>query len=93
MREWLRQRLLNILHPKDSDVYPAKLAVSASSDGVDMDSSLRFNVLVGSGGVVVQIHRYDRKNDRSNNTTHIIADGEPIAERIGQIVSMEILKG
>jgi hypothetical protein len=44
------------------------------------------------GGTIVQIRHYDRKTDRNNNITHIIPDGEDIAERIGQIVSMELLR-
>ena len=44
------------------------------------------------GGTIVQIRHYDRKTDRHNNITHIIPDGEDISERIGQIVSMELLR-
>lgn len=90
MKTWLRNKIHGFLYPQDS-MAQLSVAVTASG-GVNMDDSLRFNVLVGSGGVVLQLQKYDRKSDRNNNSTHIIADGEPIAERIGQIVSMEMLK-
>ena len=45
-----------------------------------------------TGGTIVQIRSYDRKTDRSNFITHVIPDGENIAERVGQIVSLEILR-
>jgi hypothetical protein len=95
MKRWLKRKLNEFLNsPEDPRMYGTVSAkVASSNEAVDMDNSLRFNVLVGSGGVVLQIYRYDRKNDRSNNTTHIIPENENISERIGQIVALEILKG
>ena len=96
MRNWLKRKLNEFINspddPRNYGVAISKASVT-SNDGIDMDNCLRFNVLVGSGGVVLQLHRYDRKTDRTNNSTHIIPDHENIAERIGQIVSIEILKG
>ena len=65
------------------------LAVGTRS--VDVEG-LSFNVMPAQGGTVVQIRHYDRKTDRNNNITHVIPDGEDISERIGQIVSMELLR-
>jgi hypothetical protein len=53
---------------------------------------LSFKVMACHGGVVVQMTNYDHKTDRHTSHTHLIPDGEPVAERIGQIVSMEILR-
>jgi hypothetical protein len=96
MKKWLKRKLTEFLNspdePRNYGVAISKASIS-SNDGIDMDNSLRFNVLVGAGGVVLQIYRYDRKNDRSNNSTHIIPENENISERIGQIVALEILKG
>ena len=65
--------------------------VSVGARSVDVDG-LSFNVMPAQGGTVVQIRQYDRKTDRNNNITHVIPDGEDISERIGQIVSMELLR-
>ena len=76
-------------------------AVEIGSAGIDMDRAIRFNVLVCQGGVVLEMRTIDHDNsaqpkgyssNQSRIRTHIIADGEPVAERIGQIVSLEILR-
>ena len=96
MKRWLKRKLNEFLNsPEDPRMYGTVTSskVAISNEGIDMDNSMRFNVLVGAGGVVLQLYRYDRKNDRSNNSTHIIPETENISERIGQIVALEILKG
>lgn len=65
----------------------------AMEDGsIDMSNALRFNVLPARGGVIVELRKYDHKIDRNNNSTHIIPEGENVAESIGQIVSLELLR-
>jgi hypothetical protein len=64
---------------------------ASGANAVDVDG-LSFNVMPATGGTVVQIRHYDRKTDRNNHVTHVIPDGEDIAERIGQIVSLELLR-
>ena len=89
MINWLRRKLYNFINqPREADKI---MAVSESSD-IDMDHSLRFYVLVGQGGVIVQLRSYDNKRDRNNNTTYVIPEGEDIATRVGEIVSLEIMK-
>jgi hypothetical protein len=95
MKNWLRRKLWNFIHQTGDEpntVIGMSKTAGVERTGIDMDNSLRFNVLSCTGGVVLQLYRYDRKNDRSDNATHIIADGEDISERIGQIVAMEMLK-
>jgi hypothetical protein len=53
---------------------------------------LNFTVMPAQGGTIVQLRRYDRKNDRNDNATHIIPEGQDIAEHIGKIVSIELWK-
>jgi len=65
--------------------------VVVGARAVDVEG-LSFNVMSAQGGTVVQIRHYDRKSDRNNNITHVIPDGEDISERIGQIVSLELLR-
>jgi hypothetical protein len=89
---WLKRKLRNWIN---DEVYP-QIAVAGSNkvraiDEPDVDG-LRFTVMKANGGVILQSRTYDRKRDDSNTSTYIITDEEPYAERIGQIVSMEILK-
>jgi hypothetical protein len=58
---------------------------------VDIEG-LTFNVMPAQGGTIVQLRKYDHVNDCHANSTHIIADGEDIAETIGKIVAMELWK-
>jgi len=88
---WLKRKLRRWIQEEDcyATVSPASNIIGANS--IDMEG-LSFNVMPARGGTVVQIRHYDRKTDRNNNVTHVIPDGEDIAERIGHIVSMEILR-
>jgi hypothetical protein len=90
--KWLRRKLLNWLNDR-GDIYPVEVSSSPIARvGVDVEG-LSFNVMPASGGTIVQIrHQYDHKNDRQKLVTHVIPDGENIAERVGEIVSMEILR-
>jgi hypothetical protein len=53
---------------------------------------LSFNVMPAQGGTIIQLRRYDRTKDRSDNVTHIIAEGKDVAEEVGKIVAMELWK-
>jgi len=88
---WLKTKLRNWIN---SDDYPVAITSGNKirvSDEPDVDG-LRFTIMKANGGVILQSRRYDRRRDESDCSTYIITDDEPYAERIGQIVSMEILK-
>jgi hypothetical protein len=89
MREWLRNKLLKFIFPKDE--LQSSTAVSPVANYVEIDG-MNFNVMQANGGVIVQLRKYDRKTDRNNHSTHIITDNEDLAERIGQIVALEMLR-
>jgi hypothetical protein len=59
---------------------------------VDMENSIRFNVLPCTGGLVLEVNIFDRKSHENTTKTYLIPDGEPIAERIGQYVTMEMMQ-
>lgn len=90
MRNWLRSKLHSFIFPPD--IASSKLATVQESNHVDIEG-MRFTVMTAAGGIIVQMRTYDRRKDESNNKTYIIPDTEEdIANRIGQIVSMELLK-
>lgn len=86
---WLQRKLRFWL--QEQDCYPVLESPVVGSRSIDVEG-LSFNVMPATGGTVIQIRHYDRKTDRNNSITHVIPDGEDIAERIGQIVSMELLR-
>ena len=90
MINWFRHKLHNFIFPSDS------LAVSKSAvrerDDADIEG-MRFSVMVAEGGTIVQMRTYDRRKDEQHNKTYVIPDTEQdIAHRIGQIVSLEMMK-
>ena len=88
--KWLKRKIVGWVREDWYNSQPVQdVAVSARS--VDVEG-LSFNVMPAQGGTVVQIRSYDRKSDRNNTITHVIPDGEDIATRLGQIVSMELLR-
>ena len=87
---WLKRKLRKWV--REEDIYPVEAASPVVRNGVDVEG-LSFSVMPATGGTIVQIrHQYDHKNDRQKLVTHVIPDGEDISERVGQIVSMEILR-
>ena len=86
---WLKRKIIRWMRDDWNSKPVAQ--IDCSEPSVDIEG-LRFNVMPAQGGTIVQIRHYDRKTDRNNNITHIIPDGEDVAERIGQIVSMELLR-
>ena len=88
--KWLKRIIINWVREDWYNSQPV-VDVSVGARSVDVEG-LSFNVMPAQGGTVVQIRQYDRKTDRNNHITHVIPDGEDISERIGQIVSMELLR-
>jgi hypothetical protein len=58
---------------------------------IDVDG-LNFTVMPAQGGTIVQLRKWDSKLERNGTSTHIIADGQDVAEAIGKIVAMELWK-
>jgi len=44
------------------------------------------------GGTIVEVTSWDKKNEESMVKLHIIPDGENIADHVGKIVVMEMLR-
>jgi hypothetical protein len=90
MINWLRRKLQNFISP--SEVVASRLSTVRESDTPDIEG-MRFSVMVAEGGTIVQMRTYDRRRDESHNKTYVIPDTEQdIAHRIGQIVSLEMMK-
>lgn len=90
MINWLRNKLHNFIFP--SEIVSAKQLSVRESDTPDIEG-MRFSVMVAEGGTIVQMRTYDRRKDESHLKTYVIPDTEQdIAHRIGQIVSLEMMK-
>ena len=88
---WLKKVVVKWVRDDWNSCQPVECTPTVGARSVDVEG-LSFNVMPAQGGTVVQIRCYDRKTDRNNHITHVIPEGEDIAERIGQIVSLELLR-
>ena len=90
MLNWLRHKLHNFIFPTESTSIPK---ISARETDTPDIEGMRFSVMVAEGGTIVQMRTYDRRKDEQHSKTYVIPDTEQdIAHRIGQIVSLEMMK-
>ena len=103
MLKWLSNKIvrwgLKYDEERKTECSGVEVACDTPSSQIDMDRALRFNVLVCQGGVVLELRIPDNGSNQkhssygqSNIKSYIIPENEDVAERIGQIVSMEILR-
>lgn len=59
---------------------------------VGLTDPLEFKVQIAQGGTIVEVTSWDSKNEESIVKLHIIPDGENIADHVGKIVVMEMLR-
>lgn len=77
---------------KHEVISSGKLAPISEDLSLNMDNSLRFNVLPAQGGTIIEIRNYDRRDERNHTSTYVIPDNEDLSTSIAHIVSMELLK-
>ena len=88
MMKWL----FNILKKKyqyDLEKKTACLSVQPRK----LDSyGINFTVHRATGGFIVEYHQFDRKNDRSEHTLHIVREEEDLGNELSKIISFQSLK-
>ena len=104
MRNWLRQRLINLLVGEHAEikVVGSKGGLRAvrdfdeiedcSDNGIDLPDPINFKVQQVNGGTVIETRYYDSKKDDHRVKLHIVTPEENLAESIGKIVTMELLQ-
>lgn len=60
-----------------------------SAEGEDR---VTFELSSAVGGRILNVRRYDNKNDRHQSQTYVIPSGEDVGERVAKIVNLELLK-
>lgn len=106
MKNWLRQRLINILVDTDTTHarQPARIGRGSISvllgddvcddrpNNIILPDPITFKVQAVSGGTVVESQWYDHKKDEHRVKLHIITQDDNLSESIGKIVTMELLQ-
>jgi hypothetical protein len=103
MKNWLRQKLINILvdtEPSRSiGIGRGNVSISLGDElcddgpsSIDLPDPITFKVQAVSGGTLVESKWYDYKKDEQRVKLHIITQEENLSESIGKIVTMELLQ-
>ena len=66
--------------------------VLVSDDEIDLTKPIRFSVQAVEGGTLIETRWHDDKRDEYVRNLHIVTQEENLAEAIGKIVTMELLK-
>lgn len=85
--KWIREDWENARNDPKS----ATIGAVRESDSVDIEG-IRFTMMAAHGGAILQTRTYNNKTDRHLYNTYLIPDGDDVAERVGQIVAMELLR-
>ena len=72
--------------------YGVDVLVDDSASDIDLPDPIRFKVQAVQGGTLIETIYYDYKKDENIKKLHIITPNEDLANAIGQIVSMELLR-
>jgi hypothetical protein len=59
---------------------------------IDLNNPITFRVQAVSGGTLVETRWYNPTQDENERKLHIVTGEENLAEAIGKIVTMELLK-
>jgi hypothetical protein len=90
---WDNSHKYNNMYNEGVLVSSTKSSAVDRADAVNMDNSLRFNVLPALGGTIIEVrHPYEQKIDKCHTSIHVIPDGEDVSDHLGRIVSLELLK-
>jgi len=63
-----------------------------SNDSIDLTDPISFKVEAVQGGTLVETRWYDHKRDESIRKLHIVNSDQDLAEAIGKIVTMELIR-
>jgi hypothetical protein len=68
------------------------VSIDDIDSSIELPDPITFRVQAITGGTLVETRWYDAKKDEPNRKLHIVNDNENLAEAIGKIVTMELLK-
>lgn len=68
------------------------ICIDDIESGIELNNPITFRVQAVSGGTLIETRWYDPKQDENERKLHIVTGEENLAEAIGRIVTMELLK-
>ena len=68
------------------------VSIDDIESSIELPDPITFRVQAITGGTLVETRWYDPKNDEPIRKLHIVNDNENLAEAIGKIVTMELIR-
>ena len=68
------------------------VSIDDIDSSIELPDPITFRVQAITGGTLVETRWYDPKNDEPIRKLHIVNDNENLAEAIGKIVTMELIR-
>ena len=65
---------------------------SVNEKEIRKDASLTFKIFPANGGYIVEFYKYDRNNDRCDNTLYVIHSSDDMTAEIASICQREFLQ-
>jgi hypothetical protein len=105
--QWFYRQAKKAWENKDTyeeDVYTNKVTAKAQrglqlSSGmaiekgrVEGEDRISFELTSAVGGRILNVRRYDPRNDRNDSQTYVIPSGEDVGTRVAKIINLELLK-
>ena len=98
MIRWLWSKLVvwgwdfsyDAVDPNERGMHP--ISIDDCGPGIDLDDPIRFSVQAVQGGTLIETRWYDHQKDTNIKKMHIITPDQDLADAIGKIVSMELLR-
>lgn len=72
------------------ETYPSKIASVRESDDI-CSEPISFKMFKAKGGWAIEFRQYDRKNDRSETSLHVINSDEDLGDKISKIITYEAM--
>ena len=93
--KWLKNKVIKwVREDWDNVNKESSVGLVARSDDhrPDEEPILTFRIYSAVNGQILEFRRWDRKNDRNNNSTYLIPKDEDIGEYVNKCLSLEMLK-
>jgi hypothetical protein len=91
MKLTFKQRIRNWLMSDDDEAELSYHSMSVEESRLDSDG-MRLQVYKASGGFVVEVRKYDRRDDENRNSMYVINNDKDLGEEMGKIITMECMK-
>lgn len=94
--KWFKKKLHQWVREANDEAnsYATKGLVASSdvASSIDDNPVLNFRIFSAQNGTILEFRHYDRKTDRSNTSTFIVAESEDVSDYVRQCLPIELMK-